>query len=100
MEVPIDCLRLLRIHYRLQSGCIRIPHRLQRSEMLEQARASCVSDSGNIEQFAMPVANLAPLPVIGDRESVSFIAHLLDQVQRRRVSVENDGILLLSVEVK
>jgi len=37
--------------------------------------------------------------VIGDGEAVRFVANALDEMQDRRAAVEDDGLVLLAVEV-
>ncbi len=45
------------------------------------------------------VAHLAALAVVGDGEAVALVADLLDEVQDGRAAVEDDGVVLLAVDV-
>ena len=50
-------------------------------------------------EFGVAVAHLAALAVVGDGEAVALVADLLDEVQHGRAAVEDDGLVLLAVDV-
>ena len=67
--------------------------------MLHQPGAGAGADAGDVEQLGLAVADLAALAVVGDGEAVRLVADALDEVQDGRAAVEDDGIVLLPVEV-
>src|SRR5882762_2016409 len=72
---------------------------LDAPKMLQQAAGGAGADARDLEQFAGAVAHLAALAVESHGEAVSFVADQLHQVQDRRVVVERDGFVFLSVHV-
>jgi len=71
----------------------------QAAEVLEEALAGAGADTGDGEEFRIAVAHLAALAVIGDGEAVRLVANALDEMQDRGAAVEDDGLVLLAVEV-
>jgi hypothetical protein len=71
----------------------------QAAEVLEEALAGARADAGDGEEFRIAVAHLAALAVIGDGEAVRLVANALDEMQDRGAAVEDDGLVLLAVEV-
>ncbi len=57
------------------------------------------ADAGDSQQFTFAVAHLAALAVIGDGEAVALIANALDEMENRRAAVEDDGLILLPVDI-
>jgi hypothetical protein len=96
MEVSVDGLGLLGVDDGFERGGVGFANGVERAEVLEQASAGEIADAGDVEQFAVPVADLAALAVIGHGEAMSFIANLLDEMKRGRVAVEDDRVVLLS----
>ena len=68
--------------------------------MLQQTPGGHLSDALNLAEFGGVVAHLAALAMEGDGETVGLIANLLDEQQNRGVAVEDDGLVLLSVEIE
>ena len=96
MEVAVDGLGLFGVDDGFEGGGVGFADGVEGAEVLEEARARGFADAGDVEEFAVAVADLAALAVIGDGEAVGFVAYLLDEVQRGRVAVEDDGVVLLS----
>src|SRR5271170_5445159 len=69
------------------------------AEVFDEAGAGEHADSGNGEQFGGAIVHLAALAMLGEREAVGLVADALDDMQRRRASVEVDGVVCLDVEV-
>ena len=69
------------------------------AEVFEQALAGAGAYAGDGEQFAVAVAHLAALAMVGDGEAVALVADLLDEVEDRGAAVEDDGFVFLSVDV-
>ncbi len=57
------------------------------------------ADSGDVQQFGVAVAHLAALAVVANGEAVAFVADHLHEMQYRRVAVEDDWFVFLSVDV-
>src|SRR5512146_3042594 len=68
--------------------------------MLQQSFPGKLSHALDVQQLAVPIANLASLTVISHRKSVSFVSNLLYQVKCWRVPVKHDWIVFLPVEIE
>ncbi len=69
------------------------------AEVLEETLAGDGADAGNAVEFGFAVAHLAAFAVVGDGESVALITDLLDDVEHGGSAVEDDGVVLLTVDV-
>src|SRR5450759_5912044 len=67
--------------------------------MFEQTARGRFADAGNFSSLGGAVADLAALAMEGYGEAMRFVADHLHQMQDGRMMVENDGIVLLSVNV-
>ena len=67
--------------------------------MLEEALAGDGAYAGDVVELAGAVAHLAALAVVGDGEAVGLVADLLDDMEDGRAAVEDDGVVLLAVDV-
>ena len=86
-------------HHRRERRDIRLLHRLQAAEMFQQSARGAFADAGDFAQFSGAVADLAALAMESYGEAVGFVADELDQMQDRRVMVEDDRFAFLSVDV-
>jgi hypothetical protein len=98
-EVAEDCFGLVAGDDRGEGGGIGLLHSLNATEVFEQAAGRADANPRNLEQFGGAVAHLPALAVEGDGEAVSLVADLLHEVQHRRVMVENNRLVFLSVDV-
>jgi hypothetical protein len=69
------------------------------AEVLEEALAGDGAYAGDGVEFAGAVAHLAAFAVVGYGEAVGFVADLLDDVEDGAAAVEDDGVVLLAVDV-
>src|SRR6185437_9975668 len=69
------------------------------AEVLEEAGSGALSYAGNGQQLGVAVAYFTALAVVGDGETVGFIADPLNEVQNGGATLQHDGIVFLSVEV-
>lgn len=69
------------------------------AEVGEEALAGLGAYAGNVEQLGGAVAHGAALAVVADGEAVALVANHLDEVQHGRAAVEDDGLVLVAVEV-
>src|SRR6266481_7898901 len=65
-------------------------------QLLDRAR----SDSGNIAQHCLRLPLAAPLAMEGDAETMRLVANLLDQMQHRRVTVQDARVIFLAEDIK
>ncbi len=96
VKVAVDGLGLFGVDDGFEGGGVGFADGVEGAEVLEEASAGGFADAGDVEEFAVAIADFAALAMIGDGEAVGFVAHLLNEVQGRRVPVEDDGIVLLS----
>ena len=59
-----------------------------------------VSNARNLEQFCGKLPPLAAGAMERDGEPMGLVADLLDQVQRRGVVIQHDGLILAPVGIK
>ena len=71
----------------------------QAAKVREQALAGLRAHAGDFEQLGVAVAHGAALAVVADGEAVAFVADELDKMEDRRAAVEDDGLILVAVEV-
>ncbi len=74
MKMLQNCVYLRAADDGSQRGSIRLLHRLQAAEMLQQPARSPLADTGNFQQFGAAVPHLPPLAMKGDRKAVRLIA--------------------------
>src|SRR5579859_1607508 len=68
------------------------------AEMLEQGRAPFRADAGDFLQAAFFARFFAPLAVAGDGETVGFVAHALDQVQREGLGTGPERLAVVAAD--
>src|SRR5215469_91233 len=66
------------------------------SKFLQQFLRGSRSDSGDVAEGAMCLALAPPLPVKSDREAVCLIADLLNQMQNRRMMLQDNRFVFLA----
>jgi len=83
MQVLVDAGRKLRAdpRYGFELGDACAQHSLQAPEMLEQLAPLHRPQARNGVEHRLLMTPRAPFAVTGDRESMSFIAHTLNEVQ-------------------
>ena len=69
-----------------------------RFKMRQQRTAACCADAGDILQRRVHTRLLAQIAVMGDAEAVGFIADALNEMQRGRLAVEQNALLLIRQE--
>lgn len=69
-----------------------------RFKMRQQRTAARRADAGDILQRRMHARLLAQIAVMGDAEAVGFIADALNEMQRRRLAVEQNALFLIRQE--
>ena len=69
------------------------------AEVSEEPLAGLRAYAGDGQQLGVAVAHGAALAMVADCEAVALVADELDQMQNRRPAVEDDGLLLIAVEV-
>src|SRR6185312_1582275 len=67
--------------------------------MLEQTPSRDQADSRDVVEFVRAIAHLAAFAMEGDSEAMRLVTDHLDQMQHRIVMIEDNGIVLLSVDV-
>src|SRR5713101_7300445 len=65
-------------------------------QLLNRSRA----DSGDIAKRGLGLPLAATLAMEGHREAMCFVANLLNQMQHRRMAIENAGLVFLAENVK
>src|SRR6267143_3386745 len=70
------------------------------SKFLQQFLRSPCPHSGNILERCFRLTFAAALPVERNREAVSLVPDLLNQVEDGRVAVQHDGFVLLAKDVE
>ena len=71
----------------------------QAAEVGEQTLAGLGAYAGDGEQFGVAVAHGAALAMVTDGEAVALVADELDEMEDGGAAVEDDGLLLVAVEV-
>src|SRR5574337_147013 len=70
------------------------------AEFPQQLLRSARADARNFRELRVRLALRTALAMEGHREAMGFIANLLNQMQHRRMPVQNDRLLLLAGNVK
>ena len=71
----------------------------QAAEVSEEAASGLGADARDGQQFGVAVAHGAALAMIADGEAVALVADELNEMEDGRAAVEDDGLLLVAVEV-
>src|SRR5260370_37505182 len=69
------------------------------AESAQELLSCAFADPRNLQERAVNLALSAPLPMKRHGEAMGLVADLLDQVKDRRMALENDGLVLLPVNV-
>ncbi len=70
-----------------------------RAEVLEEALPGAGTDARDRVELRVTVADLAAFAVVGDGEAMGFVPYFLDEVKDGGAAVEDDGVVLLAVDV-
>src|SRR5262249_22293387 len=70
------------------------------AEFSQESLSRSWPDSGDFAERALRLPFAAALAVKGDREAVCLIANLLNEVQHRRMVVQDDGFVFLAEDIK
>jgi hypothetical protein len=71
----------------------------ERAEVGEEALACLWADAGNVVELGVAVTHGAALAMIADSEAMALVADGLNEMEDGRAAVEDDGVVLLAVEV-
>ena len=70
------------------------------AETAQEFLSRTVTNSGDFGKGSAEAGLGAALTVEGDREAMSFVANLLDQMQHRRMMVEDHGLIFTTENVE
>jgi len=69
------------------------------AEVSEESPAGLRTDAGDGQQLGVAVAHGAALAMVADGEAVALVADELDEMEDGGAAVEDDGLLLVAVEI-
>src|ERR1700678_441433 len=98
-EVDAYAFRCRCIHHGRQSIRAGLFDSTHAAEVFDQSLTGSWTDTWNGEQFAVTVAHLPALAMVGHGKPMAFVANLLHQMQHGRSAVQHYRFILLTVDI-